>query len=97
LLARLNDPDKQWKFSPADAKERDYWDRYTKAYEKMLSSTSTKDAPWYIIPADQKWLARTLVANIITRKIESLDLHYPKPSKETIKELDDVRKRLKQE
>jgi PPK2 family polyphosphate:nucleotide phosphotransferase len=97
FLARLNDPDKQWKFSPADAKERDYWDRYTKAYEKMLSSTSTKDAPWYIIPADQKWLARTLVANIITRKIESLDLHYPKPSKETIKELDEVRKRLKQE
>ena len=97
FLARLNDPDKQWKFSPADAKERGYWDEYMKAYEKMLGSTSTEEAPWYIIPADQKWLARTLVANIITRKIDSLNLHYPKLSEETIKELDEVRKGLNKE
>jgi hypothetical protein len=63
----------------------------------MLGSTSTEEAPWYIIPADQKWLARTLVANIITRKIDSLDLHYPKLSEETIKELDEVRKGLNKE
>ena len=74
----------QWKFSPADAKERGTWDKYMKAYEKMLSSTSTKEAPWYVVPADQKWLARTLVANIIIRRNDSLDLHYPKPSQETI-------------
>ncbi len=97
FLARLNDPDKQWKFSPADAKERGFWDKYMKAYEKMLSSTSTKEAPWYIIPADQKWLARTLVANIITQSIDSLNLHYPKPSEETLKELDAVRKSLNKE
>ena len=97
FLARLNDPDKQWKFSPADANERGYWDSYTKVYEKMLGATSTKEAPWYIIPADQKWLSRTLVAYIITRTIDSLDLHYPKPSEETMKALDEARKRLKGE
>ncbi|HEY3420648.1 MAG TPA: polyphosphate kinase 2 family protein [Methanomassiliicoccales archaeon] len=97
FLARLDDPKKQWKFNPADIKERDLWDDYTKAYEKMLSATSTEEAPWYIIPADQKWLARTLISSIMARTIESLHLQYPQPSKEVKKALDEAKKRLKEE
>jgi len=95
FLARLDDPAKQWKFNPADIKERNLWDEYMKAYEKMLSGTSTKEAPWYIIPADQKWLARTLVSSITTRTIESLHLQYPKPSKEMMVQLEEAKKKLK--
>lgn len=97
FLARLEDPSKQWKFNPADVKERGHWDSYMEAYEEMLSSTSTKDAPWYLIPADQKWLARTLVANIITRTIESLDLQFPKPTEEMMKALDEAKRGLMEE
>jgi PPK2 family polyphosphate:nucleotide phosphotransferase len=97
FMARLDDPTKQWKFNPADIKERDLWDDYAKAYEKMLSATSTEETPWYIIPADQKWLARTLVSNITTRTIEALHLQYPKPSKEVMAALDEAKKRLKEE
>jgi PPK2 family polyphosphate:nucleotide phosphotransferase len=97
FLARLDDPGKQWKFNPADIKERGLWDEYMKAYEKMLSGTSTKEAPWYIIPADQKWLARALVSSIITRTIESLHLQYPRPSKEMMEALVEAKKKLKAE
>jgi PPK2 family polyphosphate:nucleotide phosphotransferase len=97
FLARLDDPAKQWKFSPADIKERSLWDDYMKAYEKMLSGTSTNEAPWYIIPADQKWLARTLVSSIITRTIESLHLQFPRPSKEMMVALEEGKKKLKEE
>ncbi len=77
FVERLSDPDKYWKFSDADLKERDYWDDYMEAYEDMLNSTTTKWAPWYIIPADYKWLARSLVADIITTSITSLGIKYP--------------------
>jgi PPK2 family polyphosphate:nucleotide phosphotransferase len=97
FLDRLNDPHKLWKFNPADVTEREQWDSYMKAYEDMLSSTSTKNAPWYIIPADQKWLSRTLVANIITHAIESLNIKFPKPSEEMMKALDDAKSRLMKE
>jgi PPK2 family polyphosphate:nucleotide phosphotransferase len=97
FLARLNDPDKLWKFNPADVAERDHWDEYRKAYEDMLGGTSTKAAPWYVIPADQKWLSRALVALIITRTIESLDIHYPRPSEETMKQLEEAKRKLKKE
>jgi PPK2 family polyphosphate:nucleotide phosphotransferase len=94
FLARLDDPDKQWKFNPDDVKERELWDDYKKAYEKLLSATSTKEAPWFIIPADQKWLARTLVSSITARTIESLHLQYPQPSKEEREALAGARERL---
>jgi PPK2 family polyphosphate:nucleotide phosphotransferase len=97
FLDRLNDPNKMWKFNPADVTERDHWDDYMKAYEEMLGGTNTKAAPWYIIPADQKWLSRTLVSHIITRTIESLDIHYPKPSEETMKALDEAKRKLNKE
>ncbi len=77
FLERLNIPDKHWKFSEADLKERDYWDEYTEAYEDMLNSTSTKLAPWFVIPADYKWFARSLIADIITTSILSLNIKFP--------------------
>jgi PPK2 family polyphosphate:nucleotide phosphotransferase len=77
FLERLEFPEKNWKFSESDLKEREHWDEYTKAYEDMLNNTSTKHAPWFIIPADYKWLARSLVADIITSSIYSLDIKWP--------------------
>jgi PPK2 family polyphosphate:nucleotide phosphotransferase len=97
FLARLDEPDKQWKFNPADIVERDLWNNYMQAYEEMLSATSTEISPWHVIPADQKWLSRILVSNIITKKIESLDLHYPKPSEEIEKALEAAMSKLKEE
>ena len=78
LLARLDDAGKQWKFSVADLAERGYWAEYMDAYQDMLRATSTKWAPWYVIPADHKYVARALVASILTRTIRSLGLEYPK-------------------
>jgi PPK2 family polyphosphate:nucleotide phosphotransferase len=77
FLARIDEPDKNWKFSATDAKERALWDDYMKAYEDAISATSTEKAPWYIIPADKKWFTRVAVSEIIIKKLESLDLHYP--------------------
>jgi PPK2 family polyphosphate:nucleotide phosphotransferase len=80
LLARLDDADKQWKFSVADLAERSYWADYMGAYQDMLRATSTKWAPWYVIPADRKFVARALVAAILTRTIHALGLEYPRVS-----------------
>jgi PPK2 family polyphosphate:nucleotide phosphotransferase len=82
LLERLDDPDKHWKFSAADLAERAYWDQYVEAYEDALSATSTKHAPWHIIPADHKWVARSLVSQILTDTIKALHLQFPRPTKE---------------
>jgi PPK2 family polyphosphate:nucleotide phosphotransferase len=82
FLKRLNDPTKQWKFSAADLTERAYWDDYMKAYEEAINATSTKWAPWYIIPADHKWVSRALVSRIVTDATESLDLSYPEVTEE---------------
>ncbi|OPY31115.1 MAG: Polyphosphate kinase 2 (PPK2) [Methanomassiliicoccales archaeon PtaU1.Bin124] len=97
FLDRLSDTEKQWKFSPGDLAEREFWDQYTKAYEEMLSATSTEHAPWYIIPADQKWLARVMVAFVIVRTIESLDLGYPQLSEAQKKSLGEAKKKLQDE
>jgi PPK2 family polyphosphate:nucleotide phosphotransferase len=80
LIKRLKDPKKHWKFSAADIAERAFWGDYMRAYEQAISATSTKWAPWHIIPADHKWVSRALVARILTNAIESLDLHYPEIS-----------------
>lgn len=87
FLARIEEPEKNWKFSAADAKERAFWDDYMKAYEEALSATSTAKAPWYVVPADKKWFTRVAVSEIIIKKLESMDLHYPKVSAEHKKDL----------
>jgi PPK2 family polyphosphate:nucleotide phosphotransferase len=78
FLERLERPDKNWKFSQHDLKEREYWDDYHRAYEQMLTHTSTKWAPWYIMPADNKWFTRVAIADIVVRQLQDLHLHYPK-------------------
>lgn len=77
FLARIETPEKNWKFSASDAKERGFWDDYMKAYTDALQNTSTKNAPWYVIPADKKWFTRVAVSEIIIEKMKSLDLQYP--------------------
>ncbi|MBM3797601.1 MAG: polyphosphate kinase 2 family protein [Acidobacteria bacterium] len=77
FLERLDNPEKNWKFSPQDVKERAHWDAYMQAFEEALGATSTKHAPWYVIPADHKWIARSLVAGIIAKAIEDLPLAAP--------------------
>jgi PPK2 family polyphosphate:nucleotide phosphotransferase len=78
LLERLKTPEKRWKFNERDLEERKLWDKYDGAYEAMLAATSSKEAPWYIIPADDKWYARAAVADIVASKLTNMDLEYPK-------------------
>jgi PPK2 family polyphosphate:nucleotide phosphotransferase len=77
---RIDDKSKNWKFSPADLKEREYWDQYTEAYQDMLHKCSTKHAPWYVIPADRKWFRNLAVSQILCDELEAMDLKFPKPS-----------------
>jgi PPK2 family polyphosphate:nucleotide phosphotransferase len=94
FLERLNRPEKHWKFSTADLAERDYWDDYMQAYEDALRATSTKWAPWYVIPADNKWVTRAVVADIVTNAIQDLDLHYPEVAEEQKKLLSVAKEKL---
>ncbi|MFV0387786.1 MAG: polyphosphate kinase 2 family protein [Pyrinomonadaceae bacterium] len=87
FLARINTPEKNWKFASTDVKERGFWDDYQKAYRDALQATSTPDAPWYVIPADKKWFMRLAVAEIVAQTMESLDLKYPKPTQNHLDEL----------
>jgi PPK2 family polyphosphate:nucleotide phosphotransferase len=80
FLDRIDDPTKNWKFSTADLKERAYWDAYQSAYEEAIINTSTKDSPWFVIPADEKWFSRYLVGKIICIELKKLNLSYPKIS-----------------
>src|SRR5947207_223304 len=82
FLERLNRPEKNWKFSPSDLAERGHWDQYMDAYEDALSATSTESAPWYVVPADHKWVTRAVVADIVTTAITELDLKYPEVTAE---------------
>jgi PPK2 family polyphosphate:nucleotide phosphotransferase len=77
FLARLDEPEKHWKFSAGDVKERVHWDKYMEAYEDCIARTSTEEAPWYVIPADHKWYMRLAVAEIIVQRMEELALSYP--------------------
>jgi PPK2 family polyphosphate:nucleotide phosphotransferase len=97
FLDRLNSPDKHWKFSTADVAERAHWDAYMKAYEEAIDATSTKWAPWYIIPANHKWVARAVVARIITNVLDSLQLRYPDLSPAERERLEDSRRQLETE
>ena len=94
FLARLDQPEKNWKFSAADIHERECWDDYMKAYEEMIINTSTKYAPWYAVPADNKWFTRLVVSSVIVDAIEELDLSYPKVDAVKRKELAAARKLL---
>jgi PPK2 family polyphosphate:nucleotide phosphotransferase len=78
LLARLDDADKRWKFSPQDPKERRYWKAYQQAFEEALSATSTKEAPWFVVPADHKWYRNLVVADHLVRTLEDMDPRPPR-------------------
>jgi PPK2 family polyphosphate:nucleotide phosphotransferase len=94
FLARLDTPEKNWKFSPADVHERECWDDYQKAYEDMICHTATKDAPWYVIPADNKWFTHLTVAAAVVETLKELDLSYPKVDAAKLKELAAARQTL---
>ncbi len=88
FMARLDLPDKNWKFSSADARERQHWDEYMDAYEDMIRHTATDHAPWYVVPADKKWFSRLVVAAAVIDALEDMDLHYPKVDDAQRKELE---------
>jgi len=94
FLDRLAEPEKNWKFSLQDVKEREHWDAYMQAYEDMIRSTSTEAAPWYVVPADHKWFTRVAIAELVGEALEGLDLAFPKPSKEQLAGLAKARRRL---
>lgn len=94
FLARIDDPDKNWKFGRADMVERSFWSEYMKAYEACLSATSTRDAPWYVVPADDKENARLIISQVLVELLRSLDLSYPEVSPARREELLDIRKQL---
>jgi polyphosphate kinase 2 (PPK2 family) len=94
FLARIDEPEKNWKFSLADIEERKFWKRYMKAYEDCLGATSTGDAPWYVVPADDKENARLIVSRIILDTLKDLRMTYPKTSPARRRELLSIRKRL---
>ena len=94
FLARIDDTDKNWKFSMSDCKERAHWDEYQAAFEEMLNHTSTKVAPWFVIPADHKWFARLAVSEVLCRTLERLKLKFPEVTPERHAELLQIRQTL---
>ena len=97
FLARLDEPDKNWKFGVGDLAERALWDDYMAAYQACLRATSTKDAPWFAVPADDKKTARLIIAAAIVEEMQSLKMSYPKPDKAHRQELESIRKKLASE
>jgi PPK2 family polyphosphate:nucleotide phosphotransferase len=97
FLERIEDPDKNWKLSLADVEERKFWKQYRKAYEECLSATSTKDAPWYVVPADDKENARLIVSEILLHVFNTLNMSYPKPTAKRRRELESIRAKLMRE
>jgi PPK2 family polyphosphate:nucleotide phosphotransferase len=94
FLQRIDEPEKNWKFGLADIEERKFWKQYMKAYEECLSATSTRDAPWYVVPADDKENARLIVSQIVLDTLEGLQMTYPKSSAKRRQELQSIRKQL---
>jgi len=94
FLARLEAPEKNWKFSPDDVREREYWDEYMQAYEDMIRNTATRHTPWYVVPADNKWFTRLVVAAAIVETLDGLKLSYPEVDAQKRKELQAARKAL---
>ena len=94
FLQRIDEPEKNWKFSLDDIKERDFWKKYMQAYEKCLNATSTEDSPWYIVPADDKENARLIVSQIVVDTLDGLNMSYPKSSSGRVDELLEIRKQI---
>ena len=94
FLKRIDEPDKNWKFSLSDTHERKYWKHYLKAYEACLSATSTQHAPWHVVPADDKDNARLIVSQIVLDALNELKMAYPKTTAKRRRELKSIRKRL---
>jgi PPK2 family polyphosphate:nucleotide phosphotransferase len=97
FLSRLEDSEKNWKFSMADVKERGYWKQYQGAYEELIQNTATKNAPWYVVPADNKWFTRVVTALAIVTELNELNLAFPDVEKSKRKELEKVRESLENE
>lgn len=97
FMRRIEIPEKNWKFSEADVKERQYWDRYQDAYEKAINGTATKENPWYVIPADDKWYSRLIVSEIINDRVDKMDLSYPEVDDDRRAELQTILKELEAE
>ena len=94
FLERIERPEKNWKLSPADAKERGYWKQYQDAYEDMIRNTATEHAPWYVVPADNKWFSRVVVAAAVIEALDSMKLSYPVVGEAKLKELAEIKKML---
>lgn len=94
FMERIENPEKNWKFSASDVREREHWDDYMKAFEDMIRNTATEEAPWYVVPADNKWFTRLAVAAAIIDALASLDLHYPKVDEKKLEELAAAKKTL---
>lgn len=94
FIERIDDPEKNWKFSLADTKERLHWDSYMEAYEEMLAATSTEHAPWFVLPADDKWFTRLCLVDIIVKEFEKLKLSYPTVSAEQLNKLQEAKQAL---
>jgi len=94
FLSRLDEPEKNWKFSSADARERQRWDDYMEAYDDMIRHTATQHAPWYVVPADNKWFSRLVVAAVVVAALQELDLQFPKVDAEKRKDLQVARQML---
>ena len=97
FLARIDEPEKNWKFSLADIKEREFWKHYMTAFEECLGATSTTDVPWYVVPADDKENARLIVSQIVLDTFKGLNMAYPKTTTERHSELASIRKQLAKE
>jgi PPK2 family polyphosphate:nucleotide phosphotransferase len=94
FLSRLQEPEKNWKFSTSDARERGFFDDYMRAYEEAIRATATPEAPWYVIPADNKWFTRLMVAAVIANALDDVDLYYPKMTPEKLTDLEEAKKML---
>jgi PPK2 family polyphosphate:nucleotide phosphotransferase len=97
FLKRIEQKEKNWKFSASDIRERQFWDKYMISYEEAFSHTSTSRAPWFVVPADHKWFSRLCVSQIIVATLKALDLKYPKPTKEQLEELEKAKQELLKE
>jgi polyphosphate kinase 2 (PPK2 family) len=97
LLGRIDDETKNWKFSAADIKERQYWKDYQEAYQEAIRETSTKYAPWYVVPSDKKWFARLVISEVIDQTLKNLNLEYPEVTKEQKALLKEYKEKLEKE
>ena len=97
FLSRIDEPDKHWKFSPADVAERQHWDSYMAAYQEAIAATSTEHAPWYVVPADKKWVSRAVVAGVLAATIRGLSLEWPKVDDAKRRQIEEARRLLEAE